>query len=305
MSIQSAVIYRNAEAVKASSVPMLTTGRLYGSAITITEFKCDEEDIERNVSITRNDGYLILFMARDCRHIDVYCDDKNMRPINFLSGHTAIYDLRENLSVDMTGPYHCLHFYLPYRILEGIAVELGSPRISKLMCLPGMGMEDPVVRQLLTSLLPCMRAPDRSNMHFVDHVALAVSSHVAQAYGGMSLLCRAPRGGLAPWQERRAKELLSASVDKEVSLSQLAEACGLSVRHFGRAFRQSTGIPPHRWLLKQRVDQAKTLLVNPALSLAEIALSCGFSDQSHFTRVYSALVGMSPGVWRRARIQSR
>lgn len=305
MSIQSAVIYRNAETGGANSAPMLTTSKLYGSSITITEFKCDEEKIKRNVSITRDDGYLILFMVRDCGHIVVYSDDKIMRPINFTPNHTVIYDLSKNLSVDMTGPYHCLHFYLPRRILDGITAEMGVPRISKLTCQPGVGMEDPVVRQLLASLLPCMREPDRSNMLFVDHVALAVGSHVAQAYGGMGLLCRAPRGGLAPWQESRAKELLSASIDKEVSLSQLAEACGLSVRHFGRAFRQSTGVPPHRWLLKKRVDKAKTLLVNPALSLAEIALSCGFSDQSHFTRVYSALVGMSPGAWRRAHIQSR
>jgi len=108
-----------------------------------------------------------------------------------------------------------------------------------------------------------------------------------------------PRGGLAPWQARRAKELLNANLDGKLPLSQLAEKCGLSTRHFARAFRQSTGVPPHRWLLSRRVDRAKDLLRDPALSLAEVALACGFADQSHFTRMFTTLVGLSPGLWRR------
>ena len=80
---------------------------------------------------------------------------------------------------------------------------------------------------------------------------------------------------------------------------RLAEECGLSPRHFARAFRQSTGVPPHRWLMRHRVQRAKELLRRQALSLADIALRCGFADQSHFTRVFSREVGFSPGQWRR------
>ncbi len=107
------------------------------------------------------------------------------------------------------------------------------------------------------------------------------------------------RGGLAPWQARRAKELMKTNLDGQVALSRVAEECGLSVRHFARAFRQSTGVPPYRWLLNQRVERAKELLCNPALPLTSIALTCGFSDQSHFTRVFTAAVRLSPGLWRR------
>lgn len=107
------------------------------------------------------------------------------------------------------------------------------------------------------------------------------------------------RGGLAPWQMQRAKELMTANLQEHVPLSQLAARCGLSMRHFARAFRQSTGVPPHRWLLNHRVGQAKELLRNLAMSLAEIALACGFADQSHFTRTFTAVVGVGPGLWRR------
>jgi AraC family transcriptional regulator len=134
---------------------------------------------------------------------------------------------------------------------------------------------------------------------FLDYVVLALSAHMTHVYGGMHAIRGLPRGGLAPWQERRAKELMSATLYGEIPLSRLATECGLSVRHFARAFRQSTGIPPHRWLLQHRVDQARALLSNRALSLADIALSCGFADQSHFTRVFTAMAGASPGAWRR------
>jgi AraC-like DNA-binding protein len=110
------------------------------------------------------------------------------------------------------------------------------------------------------------------------------------------------RGGLAPWQAQRAKALMNANLDGKLPLSQLAEECGLSTRHFARAFRQSTGVPPHRWLLARRVERAKDLLHDAALSLAEVALACGFADQSHFTRIFTSVAGLSPGVWR--RIQS-
>jgi AraC-like DNA-binding protein len=77
-------------------------------------------------------------------------------------------------------------------------------------------------------------------------------------------------------------------------------ACGLSVGHFARAFRQSTGLAPHAWLLRTRVERAKIMLRRPGASLALIAQACGFADQSHFTRVFSRQVGVSPAAWRRS-----
>jgi transcriptional regulator GlxA family with amidase domain len=92
---------------------------------------------------------------------------------------------------------------------------------------------------------------------------------------------------------------MSATLSEDVPLARLANECGLSVRHFARAFRQSTGTSPHRWLLKQRVEYARELLGNRGLSLSDVALSCGFADQSHFTRVFAAMIGVGPGAWRR------
>ena len=79
----------------------------------------------------------------------------------------------------------------------------------------------------------------------------------------------------------------------------IAAEFDLSASHFARAFPISTGLPPHQWLLRQRIETAKQLMNDRDLPLSEIAISAGFANQSHFTRVFSAVVGVSPGTWRR------
>jgi transcriptional regulator GlxA family with amidase domain len=107
------------------------------------------------------------------------------------------------------------------------------------------------------------------------------------------------RGALAPWQVRSATELMIERMGEDMSLSEPAAACGLSANYFARAFKQSMGTPPHRWMLLQRVLRAKSLLRDADRSLIDIAAACGFADQSHFTRVFTSIVGASPGAWRK------
>ena len=110
------------------------------------------------------------------------------------------------------------------------------------------------------------------------------------------------RGSLPAWKERRIKELMRAELSAKLSLRRLAAECDLSVRHFTRAFGQSTGLTPHRYLLRLRLDRARELLLDPTLRLHDIAMTCGFADQSHFTRVFSASEKVSPGIWRRLNL---
>jgi AraC family transcriptional regulator len=149
-------------------------------------------------------------------------------------------------------------------------------------------------------MLPALNRPYQANHLFVEHVMLAVAVHVAQTYGGMRPVLRPVRGGLAPWQVRRAKEILSANLDGSVPLTEVARECRLSVSHFSRAFRRTMGMAPHRWLLTRRIEVAKESLRDRRSSLSDVALACGFADQSHLTQVFTRMVGVSPGAWRRA-----
>jgi AraC family transcriptional regulator len=158
---------------------------------------------------------------------------------------------------------------------------------------------DPVVHHLGICLDTARSRPSEMSPLCADHIASALEAYLKQAHNVVSLPPPAARGGLAPWQLRRAKEMLISHLDEPISLAELARVCKLSPGHFARAFRQTTGQPPHRWLVEQRIGKAKQLLVDTTLSLAQIALTCGFADQSHFTRVFAQLVQSSPGQWRR------
>jgi len=106
---------------------------------------------------------------------------------------------------------------------------------------------------------------------------------------------------LAPWQLKRVTEFINANLAETLQLCDLAALSGLSPSHFGRAFKGSTGLPPHRWHLNQRIERARVMLADAEASLADVACATGFADQSHFTRVFSRAVGISPGAWRRSR----
>jgi AraC-like DNA-binding protein len=108
------------------------------------------------------------------------------------------------------------------------------------------------------------------------------------------------RGGLPPGAARRVREYVEAHLSDSVDLTALAAIAGLSVYHFARAFKQSAGVTPHHYLINRRVERAQEMLARTQLSLSEIALAAGFSDQSHLTRHFRQLLGTSPGQFRKS-----
>lgn len=113
---------------------------------------------------------------------------------------------------------------------------------------------------------------------------------------------RRPRGGLTPYQLRQVTEYLCEHLVEGANLQELASIAGLSRSYFGYAFRESTGMPPHQWLLRRRVLKSKEYLLDSTLSIAQVALAVGFSDQAHFSRIFSRIVGTGPATWRRTRM---
>jgi AraC family transcriptional regulator len=251
--------------------------------------------------VANDDAYVVTLHLRRRPPGTIMAEGRRIRAENFHAGNSGIIDLRMQLVSEYGGPFHYISFYLKRQALDAVVADAGAARIGDLRHRPGIGFADPVVRHLLLSIRPGLREESSPlTTVFVDHVAMALVSHMASAYGGMQAP-RLPEGGLTSWQERRAKELLDAGLDGVVTLAELAGACRLSARHFARAFRQSTGQSPHRWLVERRLEKAMGLLELSPLSLREIAASCGFSSQSHFTRAFRQATGASPGAWRRDR----
>ena len=230
---------------------------------------------------------------------ELWLDGRSVRTDPMNPGEVALHDLRRRPVFKVYAPINSLNFYIPRRSLDACAEDADVGRIDDLNFTPGVGVTDKVLAALGDALLPAFDRADQINKLFVDHVTAAVVAHIVGAFGGTELKQQFTRGGLAVWQERRVKEFIDANLDGDISVMQLASACRLSSHHFSRAFRRSTGMPSHQWLLQRRVDKARHLLRRSKLPLSEVAVVCGFAHQSHFTRVFKRLVGVSPGKWRR------
>jgi AraC family transcriptional regulator len=286
--------------LRVEDAPAIVTKTLRKAEIAVTEIRCDDPLPGMTGSIQREDAFLVGLQLRDFPHHEYWEDGKLASVCDLRAGDSVFYDLKRDPVVLLDKPHHSLLFYLPRAALNAIADDAAAPRIGDLNHKPGAGLTDATIFSLGSTILPALSHADQVNRLFVDHVMLAAGIHLAQTYGGLRPVVRPVRGGLAPWQERRAKEILSANLDGRLPLKDVAQECRLSLSHFSRAFRSSMGVAPHSWLLTRRIEVAKQKLRDSRLPLAEVALACGFADQSHLTRVFTRMVGVSPGAWRRA-----
>jgi AraC-like DNA-binding protein len=295
--------------------------------VVVAQTSADRVDVSRRLTVKSGlqGGFAITHLLRKspghgmtaaqarvdaytaCVHLDafdgydVWCDEQHQASCALGPGTIHINDMRHLWRADLRGPFHVVNFHIPQSALDEIADEEGASRAGELHCPIGLAHVDTVLKNLALALLPALNRPDQTNRLFTDHAARAVTAHLARSYGSAKVQPQCSRGGLASWQERRAKELLGADLSGDISLPELASACRLSASHFSQAFKQTVGCPPHQWLLNERVGRAKQLILNTRQPLSEIALATGFADQSHFTRVFSQRVKMSPAAWRRAQ----
>jgi AraC family transcriptional regulator len=291
---------RLGERFRVENAPAIVTRALRTADIAVTEIRCDSPLSEMCGPIQQEDAFLVGLHLRDFPNREYWEGGRPASVCDLRAGESCLHDLKRIPSALFDKPYHSLAFYLPRTALDAIADDANAPRIRDLSYEPGVGVNDTTISGLGSLLLPALSHPDQANPLFVDHVLLAVGVHIAQTYGGMQPMSRLARGGLAPWQERRAREILLANIKRGVALKEVARACDLSVSYFSHAFRHTLGMAPYKWLIEQRVVLSKEKLRDDGLSLSDVAAECGFSDQSHLTRVFRQTVGVSPGAWRRA-----
>lgn len=294
-----AVGQRLGQLFKIDQAPALVTRKLSMAQMAITEIRSDDPVLGLIEPVPVEDAYLISLMLKSLDRHEVWENGRPCPRHSISVGEFHLRDLKLEQSALVEQPHHSLQFYLPRAALNDIADENEARRIGELTYQPGVPLSDSVVRNLGSCLRNLFERPQETNRLFLDHVVFALGTHLAQSYGDLEPSSRLHSGGLAAWQERRAKDYLSANLGSDGSLKEIAAQCGLSTGHFSKAFKKTTGIAPHKWLIQRRIEVAKALLMLPSLPLAEVALHCGFADQSHFTRAFNRIVGISPGAWRR------
>lgn len=275
----------------------LVTSALRKSKLAVTRVRRDTPGHGLTSPLPAQSAFSVLLQLRDSPIRELFIGGRSVYRGGYAARTTSIVDLEEEPTANLESPFDVLHFYVSRAALDEITDNQGAPRIDTLTC--ERGVFDPTVWHLGQALLPALERPEEIGTMYADHLLLATHTYFAVAFGKMRLPQHRRRGGLAPWQVRCATDLMMERLGQDMSLSEPAAACGLSPGYFARAFRQSLGTPPYRWMLLQRVLRAKSLLRDADLSLTDVAAACGFADQSHFTRVFTSIVGASPGAWRK------
>jgi AraC family transcriptional regulator len=184
------------------------------------------------------------------------------------------------------------YFYLdPGKIPGEDAASLATPRLF---------FENSALWDTSIKLASLIESPERRNRLYLQAVGVVLAHELARLdekapRGEMQI-----RGGLAAWQERVVTAYIEDHLEQQIPLSTLAGLARLSPYYFCRAFKQSLGVPPHRYHTQLRIERAKALLAKSSPSVTEIGLAVGFSETSSFTAAFRKVTGLTPTAYHRS-----
>jgi AraC-like DNA-binding protein len=179
-------------------------------------------------------------------------------------------------------------------------LDAGDVNVAELQFRQQIGVEDQGVRLALLAIKQEMETPGLNSRLYIDTLLMLLLMHLMRCASNFATP-RQPfyvKGGLPNWRLKRALDLLEADFTKTPSLTELARPLGLHPTSFCRAFKQSTGLSPHRYLLAHRINRAKEMMKDQNRTLTEIALDCGFSSSSQLSVVFKRIAGVSPRIYR-------
>lgn len=202
--------------------------------------------------------------------------------------------------VEIDAPFdECLHIYLPPTLLEESALEdygfdPTKVRIAFDRCLPDETLFK--IGGMLRRFVLADRQP--TDRLFVDGIQATMAAHLIAQYSADTWHQRERSPQLPVVRLHRVLDYIEAHLEHEIDLQVLARECCLSRYHFARLFRESMGLPPHRYVMQRRIERAKSMLTADPSAISETALACGFGSQSNLTRVFRQATGITPGEYR-------
>jgi AraC family transcriptional regulator len=169
---------------------------------------------------------------------------------------------------------------------------------------PSRKFADPRLSAMVAAVHAEMVAGFPSGRLFLDSVEQAMAITLVNGHAVRHRPVRIYRGGLGSTRLRKIKELVHAKMEDDLSLDEMAQSVGLSTAHFARMFRKSTGQTPHQFVLRQKLERAKSILRDPDARVLDVAVSCGFKTQQHFAQAFREALGVSPTEYRQDLIGS-
>jgi AraC family transcriptional regulator len=192
-------------------------------------------------------------------------------------------------------PSRVIYFYFdPAKVLFDL-----EPNDSDVLHAPRLFFEDTALWQTALKLGRLLDAPDANSGLCLEALGIILAHELVRPEAAQHHTGPRARGGLAGWQKRTVVDFIEENLAENISLAKLAQLIQLSPYHFCRAFKQSFGVPPHRYHTRRRIDRAKALLANLNESVTSIGMAIGFSETSSFTAAFRKSSGMTPTEYRR------
>jgi AraC-like DNA-binding protein len=291
-------VHAVAHSFRLDTAPLLTTRSLRGPQVSVAHIACGPAQFGVTETIPPEDTFVVAINLTEVHYYELWSKGHPFIVGGFVQNSMRIGNLKGKFHAHILHPLESVAFEIPRASLESLADEEDIRRVAGLSC--PHNIVDPTMASIVRALLPALIKPQEASAIFVDHVIFAALTHLVQRYGdGISDSATMTRSALSRAQIRHAKEMLEGNLKGNLLVADLAKECGVSRQYFIKTFREMVGCPPHQWLQWRRVDRAKKMLRIPTVPISEIAVECGFADQSHLTRVFSALTGATPAVWRR------
>ncbi len=193
-----------------------------------------------------------------------------------------------------------LQVYLRQSVYEAAVTEIYGCDSSGAELVPRFAMLDPLLEQLAIAITNALRDGSAEDGLYIDTVAQMMAVHLARSHSSRSRPVRIlPAKPLSGWKMRRVIEYIEDNLEGDLSLQAMAAEVDISPLYLARAFKSAVGQSPHQYVLARRIERAKELLRNTDLPVVDVALSSGFSSQSHLSHWFIRQVGVSPAVYRR------
>jgi AraC family transcriptional regulator len=254
----------------------------------------DTRTEDRREAVVAPDGQFVLGVALTPARVRLLSGREMIFDGVMASGMTYVCRPSQTLHAEFAGPADFLHLYVAGgSIHRQQAAETSAGTYSE-ASLATMLSRDVLIDHLARAV---QTAQDGADEGYIETLARAIVVRTAQIRQRSARVSPLPK-----WRLRRVVDYVEAHISDTISLADLAAAAGLSRTHFAAQFRLATGCRPHDFILLQRIEAAKRLLLETSRELVDIALTVGFQAQPHFSTVFKRFVGEPPGRWRRTQL---
>ncbi len=222
--------------------------------------------------------------------------DGRIKRYPFLAGEAMIMPARNAFTANFDFSHVSTALHLSDQILRRNALELWDTDSFELI--PACPTQDALAANIIEVLCTALRTQLEEGSIYAQTMGNALAVHLLINYSTHTKPTKLAQGKLSPKKLKLVVEFIDENLDKDLNLTTLASLVRLSQYHFSRAFKRSTNLSPHQYVIQKRVERAKYLLKQSNFTINEIAIECGFANPSHFAKYFRKQAGIAPSEFR-------